>query len=103
MQRAVLLPPVVVVVRVAEPCFQQPAVVFGIAANLSKIMKSLRARYAADARTFMTQAQARIDHVRAVGVRRLGHGQKILRVASLRAAECADAAGAPALPGEPLA
>ena len=103
MQRAILVPPVVVVGRMAEPLLQQAAVVVRIAAVRGHSQEPLRPGGAADAVAFVKQAEARIDHVLAFQVRRLRNGQKVLGVASLRAAERADLARAPRLLGEPFA
>ena len=74
-----------------------------IAATAPPLMKRCGLGRAADAVAFVKKAQAGVDHVLRDEVRRLRHGEIVLRIARLRTAEGADLARAPRLRGEPLA
>ncbi len=102
MPRAILLLPVFVVGWVCEPFCEQPPVVLRITADRFHLLESLGPRCAADAIPFVVQAESGVDHVLCDEVGWLRHGQKILGIAGLRAAECADLARRPVLSRKPL-
>ena len=102
-QRAILVAPVAVVVRVREPLFEQRVVVRRHASDLAHRLEALGPRHATDAVALLIKAQTRVRHVLRDKVRRLGDGEEVLRIPGLRPAIGADLARAPRLRRKPLA
>ena len=99
---AILRGPILVVVRMLEPFFEQLAIVFGHAAHFAHGLEPFGPRGAADAVAFVVEAEAGVGHVLGLECRWPRDGEEVLGEPGLRPAERADIAGAPRLLREPF-
>ena len=99
---AILCGPILVVVRMLEPFFEQLAIVFGHAAHFAHRLESFGPRGAADAVAFVVEAEAGVGHVLGLEGRRPRNGEEVLGEPGLRPTERADLARAPRLLREPF-